>query len=320
MVSSIRTISLLLLLFCQAVAASAVRIEMMESSELKFLHYRLGDVSRIEVEDSELKRQLAGVRLGKAPRPGYVSHITKQQVDAVIRRNYPGLSRSIEWLGPDVTKLTSLGKELPGRKIVDVAQEYLERKLRQRYSTIYVSTEDYITSMIVPMGDVRLAANLPRDYRLSRRMAVWVDVNVDGDDYQTVPVWFDVSVFEEALVANKALEKNSSLKEGDFSRLVVDIAVIGGEPVTEVESLAGMRLSSPIEESTVLISDVLEITPLIAKGQKVTVYTSSGKVSLSTTAIALHDGKLLQKVSVQNPKYNTHYTATVIGQGMVKVD
>lgn len=298
---------------------AGARVSLNPETELKAFHYRLGDIATVTADDAGLQAELSNLVVGKAPRPGYVGYVTRHELSALIERAMPNLYRQLDWAGPGRVKLKSIGSMFPGSRIQQAAYDRIYEYLRERYEDFSVGLVDNETiSPILPAGDVSITANLP-DTALNKRMAVWVDVHVNKNLYQSVPVWFSVSVYQEVLAANRTLARHDIPRESDFVRVVKDIVSLQGEPVDSAEALQGMRLKQPLREGALLSSAMLEIQPLVVRGQEVKVYASAGKVSLSTKAIALHDGRMLQKISVQPPESGLSYAATVIGQGQVRV-
>lgn len=313
------TLMLIGLLGYGGAANADVRVTLNPETELKSLHYRLGDIATVTADDAGLQVELSNLVVGKAPRPGYIGYVTRHELSALIERKVPNLYRQLDWSGPGRAKLKSIGSAFPGSRIQQAAYDRIYEYLRERYEDFSVGLVDNETiSPVLPSGEVSITASLPSTV-LSKRMAVWVDVYVSESLYQTIPVWFSLSVYREVLAASRTLDRHDIPREGDFVRVVEDITTLQGDPVSSVEALQGMRLKQPLHEGALLSAAMLEIQPLVVRGQEVRVYASAGKVSLSTKAIALHDGRMLQKISVQPPESGLSYAATVIGQGQVRV-
>jgi flagella basal body P-ring formation protein FlgA len=296
-----------------------VLVTLNPETELKSLNYRLGDIAAVVADDVRLQTELSNLIVGKAPRPGYTGYVTRHELSALIERAMPNLYLQLDWSGPGRARLTSIGSLFPGSHIQQAAYDRIYEYLGERYEDFSIGLADNETiSPVLPSGEVSITANLP-DTALNKRMAVWVDAHVNGSLYQSIPVWFSVSVYQEVLAASRTLDRHDIPRESDFVRVVEDIASLQGEPVDSMEALQGMRLKQPLREGALLSSAMLEIQPLVVRGQEVKVYASAGKVSLSTKAIALHDGRMLQKISVRPPESGLSYAATVIGQGRVRV-
>lgn len=305
---------------CVAMAGTPVRVTLHEEVELESIRYRLGEIADIVTDDARLFAKLSNLVVGQAPRSGYNGYITRNELAAFVEREVPAAYRRLEWRGAGKVQLRAVGSAYPGDRIQRAAYERLYEYLSEYYDDFSIGLVNNETaSPILPLGDVSITAYLP-GAELNKRMTVWVDIHVEDMLYQSVPVWFSVSVYQEVLAAARKMERHDIPRASDFVREVSDITSLRGVPVDSMEALQGMRLKRPLSEGALLSSSMLEIVPLVVRGQQVKVFASAGKVSLSTTAIALHDGDMLQKINVQNPKRDLTYAATVIGQGRVKVD
>jgi flagella basal body P-ring formation protein FlgA len=302
-------------------AHADVQLRLRPEVELLTAHYRLGDIAEITAKGSDagLQQKLTRLVVGRSPRPGYWGYATRQQLGAQIDRAFPGIYGRLDWSGAPKTRLGAAGTAFDGARIVQTAQTFLTGHLGDAYTQFNISQSEPVPALVLPHGEVQLSARLPSD-RLSKRMPVQVDVTLEGEPYQTVTVWFDVSVFAEVLAAKQDLPALAALDEAEFTLDRRDIAVLRDAPVVTASALTGMRLKQPLVQGDALAVSMLEPVPAVAKGQQVEVFVAAGKVSLQTTAVALSDGDVAQRIRVRHIGDSINYPAIVIGRGQVKVD
>jgi flagella basal body P-ring formation protein FlgA len=308
-------------LIFSGVAAASVQIRLQEEAELKTANYRLGDIAVVQVDgDIGLQRELSQLVVGKSPRPGYWGHVTRQQLGVSIDRALPGLYGRLVWSGAMKTRVKAGGIAFPGERIVEVAQAHLYSRLSAEHGQFSVGLLEPVADLQLPEGETILTARLPEVLQLGKRMAVPVDIALEGQAYQTVTAWFSVTVFAQVLTANRDLPALSPLQESVFKREYRDIAGLQGLPVTGSSALEGMRLKQPLAKGAALSASLLEPLPAVVKGQQVAVYATAGQVALKTTAVAMSDGDMLQRIQVRHVEDSINYPATVVGRGQVRVD
>lgn len=307
------------LVFSGAVSAS-IQIKLNQESELLTARYRLGDIAVVSSQDSSLQYRLSALEVGKSPRPGYWGYVTRQQLGALIEQAFPGAYRRLEWSGAAKARITAGGVAFSGDGIMGVAHESLLTYLGQRYADFSVGITEAPEPIMLPYGRVEMSVKLPEQLQLKKRMSVWVDIKIDEELYQSIPVWFSLSVFADVLVAMEEMPRHSIPVVERFVREYRDITSLNGEPVAAAAELVGMRLKSRVRKDVLLSANMLEPLPLVAKGQKVTVYANAGTVTLKTTGVALHDGDMLHRVNIRHPHNSINYPAVVVGQGQVRVE
>jgi flagella basal body P-ring formation protein FlgA len=319
----VRSFTLLLItawLLYSSAAGASVRIQLHAEAELMTASYRLGDIAAVKTEDSALQRELSALVVGKSPRPGYWGYATRQQLGAQIARAFPDIQRQLAWSGALKTRVKAGGVSFPGERITDTAQTYLSARLGAEHEHFSLGPVEPTANPLLPRGEVTLSAGLPAELPLSKRLPVPVEIVIDGESYQTVTVWFAVSVYAHVWSAKQDMPALSTPLASAFSREYRDIAALKGAPVVDLAVLDGMRLIKPLTQASVLSTAMLEPLPAVVKGQQLAVFAYAGKVALRTTAVALSDGTVGQQIRVRHVEDSINYPAVVIGQGRVKVD
>lgn len=294
---------------------ACLRLELLAEATVPGTVYRLGDVARSAGQGCAASEAL---ELGRTPRPGYWAHVTRQQIAARLEREWPGARRALHWRGADTVRVAPLGEAVAGARVARVAEAALRSELVARYARVEIAPVDAPDELLVPAGRVVLRAADLAGVTPSRRLAVWVDVEVDGRHYRSVPVWFGVSAWSRALAVVRDLESHHVLEPGDLGETVVDVAVLGHPPVVDPALATGQRLRRPLAEGDVLLAAHVEPAPMVQRGTLVDVFARSGHVVLRAKGQAQSDGDLDQRILVTNPKNGERYAAIVVGQGQVE--
>ena len=303
------------------VLPSELAVSFKDAIQVSNRTYVLKDIASLSTTNTELVRKLEHVVIGDAPRPGQSSQLSKYSVLARIEEKVPGVTSLIDWQGPSIARVVSVGRHVDGQLIVDAAHQKLKRWLRSSLADEVIATAHpvgRVKSLTFPAGQLSYKARLSNAIRLRPRISVWVDVEVAGEVFDTIPVWFAVTAHKKVLVSTGPQARGEKLSTGGFVYEDRDISGLASQALDKIPE-GEYRLRSRLSPGEVLMAGNIEQVPEIEKGDLVTVLAEHGTVSLKVKAKALSDGRLNQEIVVENPQSKASYTATVIGKKFARV-
>jgi hypothetical protein len=182
-----RTPALALALALAAAPAVADEVYLRAESAVPGAYFTLGEIAEVHALDSRAQA-LRDLRVGRSPRAGGVLALERGAVQRWLQRAQAG----VRVLGAE----TAVVRRGPLRELgFDEVRTEAERALRRALAAAY---EDLALdapagrALLVPAGDVRLSARPPAPLAEEDRATVWVNVAVDGEHYQSVPLVFGV--------------------------------------------------------------------------------------------------------------------------------
>ena len=87
----------------------------------------------------------------------------------------------------------------------------------------------------------------------------------------------------------------------------------------EPELLSGMRLRMPLLAGAALSIDAVEQAPVVRRGQQVTMLVRTAGIEIRAAGIAMSDGQLSERISVQNQTTRRQVEAVVRSSELVEV-
>jgi flagella basal body P-ring formation protein FlgA len=287
-------------------------LRLKETVEITAATYTLEDIVTLEGFPEEQKGLLERVDIGQTPRPGQWMHVTQTQIAAVLENVSPGITRKIQWQGPGFVRIRGGGVRCDRRALKQSALCFLQHRLREQYDDVSVRLVGEPRPVITTAGRVSFHPKMSRALRLRKRMPVWVDIHVEGEHFQTLPLWFDVSVQMPVWVVQRNLDPKAPMTADSVKKSIRDIAGLDGEPLRKA-SLDGLRTVRPLAQGKILTTDDVAPIPAVSRGDVITVIAGHGMVRLWVKAVALADGTVSQLIDVQNPNSGESFRATVIG-------
>lgn len=261
--------------------------------------------------------------IGISPRPGKSLKVSRAKIKGIVAKKRPDLFNDINWSGSNIITLSSQGQEVALKTVYQLAKENLNYWLASKgYQKIATKRLTKLNTITVPVDSKLSFAPIIRTGldKASKRMAVWVDLFVDGERYHSYQLWFEVSAIQEVLVSKVDVSKGVSLHADMLERAWIDITDVKGVPVLDEAELWQKQLKSPLKAGNVIVASQLFIPSLVTKGQLVKVHVSLGTINIETTALAMGDGQLKDAIQVLNPLTKKSYTAIVVDQNRVKVE
>jgi len=306
-----------------ASAAPEITIHLKETVLAGDVRYTLRDISEVTTADLKIKRELERIEIGLSPRIGYTGLVTRAEVSKRLEIQMPTVRGHIVWSGSDVIRVRGVGREIQAEKLVAQAGEYLATQLRQLLGDvgrIEIEKVGTVDELNVPTGTVSVVTRTAANQQLKQRMCVWLDVQVNGQVYRTIPVWFGVRAYRPVLVARQSIDVRSTVRAEDFIVEDRDVAGVSGKVARVSEDFRDLWTRRPIMIGEVVTSDSLEERPLVQSGRNVRVTIVSGPVRIDTSGVAQMDAKLGDDVTIRNMASKETFTARVVQENTVEVN
>jgi flagella basal body P-ring formation protein FlgA len=127
-----------------------------------------------------------------------------------------------------------------------------------------------------------------------------VTVRCDGVVHWTVYLSVTIDSEFSVLVANRPLARDTELTAVDFDLMPRRLPGLTTDYVTKPSMLTGQRLRQAISSGEALSLEALTPSNLIHRGQQVTLIAGAGDFQVRMNAVALSDGRLSDRIRVQN--------------------
>jgi flagella basal body P-ring formation protein FlgA len=127
-----------------------------------------------------------------------------------------------------------------------------------------------------------------------------VAVRCDGAMRWTIYVSVSIESEFAVLVASHALARDAEIGAADFELQTRHLPGLTTDYVSAAAALAGQRLRRPLASGEALSLEALTPTNVIHRGQEVTLIAGAGGFQVRVSAIALSDGRLSDRIRVQN--------------------
>lgn len=298
---------------------SVIEVELKKVAIVSETQVKLSDLLTLRAADRRLETAMENTILGRAPRVGYQKLISRHKVLAALSKLRSAKNAwSIVSTNNSVI-VKAVGESYALYDVIHLAEKQLRKDLKSQYSTFDIRSIVKQKDILRPHGKVDLRVKQVDVANVKKRMRVWVDIKVASVHYQTIPVWFAVSVQKFTLVAKHKIRSGQVLNNNMFYRKEIDVTGVAGKVVAAETLLVDKRLRVHLQENGVLTHAVLEQLPEVVAGNEVRVSVHNGSIKILTKAIALQDGHVGDTVMVSNLKSDENYLTIVVGRHQVQI-
>lgn len=176
-----------------------------------------------------------------------------------------------------------------------------------------------LSDVQVPLGAVELRVDLSENEDLRGRMMVPVEIFVDGEKIDTRRIDVEASLEVEVWTAKYNLPRGKVITTDHVTKTLVNLTETRGRPYRADESIIGMRVTRTVPGGAVLVSGMVEKSPLVKKGDVVTIIVRDGAVTVKTFGIVQKTANLQAMVPVVNLDSGIKIFARVVDKSTVCV-
>lgn len=305
---------------CFAVPAFAgpLIIAVQDKAAVKGPYITLGEIAAITGEGADRIGQLAGLRLGYAPSPGSSTVLTRELLGTRLAATGADFSDVVWQTSPSVTIVTE-SQVVSGQQLTDAATQAVYSKLAGIAGELTVTPAAVPADVLVPLGTLQVAAEIPAGVRFTGFTTAYLTISVDGQRYTSIPVRLTVKLYQQVVVAARAISGREVLTAEDIRLERADTGRLAAGYITDSNEAIGLQSRRLIMQGAVITGQLLEKPVLIARGSTVTVVARVGDIEVTASGQALQDGVKDQLIRVQNTNSRRIITARVIDNATVLV-
>ena len=335
-----------------AAPADAGTVRLRASAVVVANEMRLVDVCDLGGFDPRTETQAAAIVLGASPAEGHTVSIQMETVRGALSRigmnmadvTFGGamqclVSRpAVRAVSSPATYRASARSNTPrlmdtegasrtestgaaSRTLRDAVYEHFTKELERYHGR---------PDIVFDRGDAETLGLLAHDQAFTVRtrnevplglVQVEIDVVVDGKVDRTISLAVNVSMLREVFVARRAINQGVTLAATDIERRSLSFNRVGGRlGVVDSNRIIGKRAKRFMALGSVIRMDLLELVPLVHRGQLVRLTSRAGGIHIVTSGKAMQGGMLGETITVRAvDRGRLQFEATIVGAGAVEV-
>jgi len=300
--------------------AAEVTLELRPDVVLSGPRVTLSDLAQVSSPDVALQKHLAAMLVGRAPLVGHVEQRSRAELDLLLRSQVLRGDQPIVWRGAALVKIRRASQPLPVDQLVAVARRYVQRRFDADRDGVDIRLDGVLSDVAAPLGEVELSARMAGASRLRTRMAVWVDVIVQGGLYRSVVVPLLVNERRPVYVARHALAAGGGVTADDFELREEDVAGLADEPLVPGGLAAPARMRQQLDAGQVATVRQVALAGTVLRGDEVRLRAGGAGIAVETNAYAQGNGVVGQRIPVRPMNSNETIMAWVTAPGVVSME
>jgi len=199
-------------------------------------------------------------------------------------------------------------------------KKYICRQLRKSESDVVVSRFKVKGNKPVPAGKISFKLFQKNRIRPKGHVKLIAAVNVNGQVENEVMLSGYIDVFESVVCTSRDLKREEVIKKDDVYLRKMKGARLSPTVITDMDKVTGLRAKHNIKADTCLKEWMLEKSPVVEKGDLITIFAESGDLKVTAPGRVLMKGCTGEIIKVQNLMSKMNIYATVVDKSTVMVE
>lgn len=199
-------------------------------------------------------------------------------------------------------------------------KKYVCRHLSKTESDVVVSRFKVKGNRPVPKGTVSFKLLQKNGIRLQGHVKIIAQVNVNGQEKNEVLLSGYIDVFESVVCTSRNLKRGDIIEKDDVYLTKRNVSRLSPKVLTHMDKAKGLRAKHNIKADTCLKEWMLEKTPVVERGDIITISAESGDLKVTVPGKVLQKGCPGDLIRVQNLMSKKYIYAKVVDGSTVMVE
>jgi flagella basal body P-ring formation protein FlgA len=300
-------------------AAEKTTVAVFEKAEIDASEIFLGEIAQIDGNDHQLIQQLKKVVIGKAPLPNRSRIIETGYIKLRLKQNGFDLSE-LDLQSPPKVEISRSFIEVSKPEMEEIVSNFIDTKALKGNKLARIKNLCVPDGIILPRGRVTYQVFPPRNSTYLGKIPLSIRFSVDGHLRKKVWATVTIEMFVDVVVAKEPLGKHKRIEEDDIVLKKLDLAHLPSNVITDPQAVLGKRTSRSIHPQTVLRTDLIELPPVVKRGDIVVIVAESKGLRITALGKAKRRGGRGERIPVENFDSRKILYAQVIDSRTVKVE
>jgi len=300
-------------------AEESVSIRMMEKATVVGPKVSLGDVADLIGKNNAILSKLRRLDLGMAAPAGRQIKIKKGYVKIALRRE--GYSdKDFVLSGAETTGVLTDSQQFSTAELLASLRTFVTKAVGAPPEDVDVQLSGLDKKITLPAGDVRAEFRPPLSGNYEGTVFLTTELSVNGHSVKVLPLRVKVEISHPVVVTKRNIEKGDKFTTENvvISRRPTSAVMRGS--IGRLEDVLGRSAAAPIPPGTVVRMTEIFDPPLIKQGSLVQAVVRKANVEITVEARAVENGKVGDRIRVENTESHKVLKGKVLNEKTVLVD
>jgi len=300
--------------------AGFITIRGFEKAEINIDVIYLGQIAKIEGDDSALVQKVKEIVISSAPLPGKIRYLNENYIRLRLKQAKIDLSQ-IRLEAPERIEVTRGFVEITKEDIKKVVSDYLYANIPWDRDKVKIKDIRVTDTVILPKGKITYSVEPIKNTDFKGSVPLPLHFKVDGKFQKRILVTAGIDVLAEVVVTRRPLRRNRKITEDDIEIKLKNLAELPSNIILAGEEVLGKRAKTNIDANQVLRPDLIEFPPLVKRGDVVVVIAESGGLRITALGtVEEREGRKGERIKIENIDSKKSLYARVLDSKTVQVD
>jgi flagella basal body P-ring formation protein FlgA len=300
-------------------AADVTRIRILPNVQINDEEILLGEIAGIKGDDPLLVQKLNSIVVAKSPLPGGSRTLENQVFKMRLKQSGIDLSQLVLNIPAKVVVARNC-IEVSRERIKALVSDFIEKNILKDHVDGRIKDIQVANGLQLPNGRITFKITPPPNRDLLGKIPFSVHFDVNGKFYKRVWATATVELMSEVVITKKPVGRHKPITEDDVELLKMDLTKLPSGVITDLEAVLGKRTIRSIGAKTVLRANLLELPPLVKRGDVVVIIAESGGLKITALGQVKKTGRLGENIPVMNYDSKKILYGRVMDSSTVKVE
>ena len=315
----ISLVPFLLLVFCSLSTAGTSTIIIHKSSLVNEKMIHLGDISQIKGENLHLNQKLSSIVIGRSPLPSNSRYIDKEYIEVRLRQNKINPS-GVKVHYPEKIEVCRDYLRVSKGKITEIMRNYIFKEIPWDRDTVKIKRINVSSDLVLPKGDVTYEVTPLKYWNFVGSKSIPVIFRINDAYKKKIWVGVEIEVLTDVVVSSKRLNRYRIASKEDLRLEKRDMARVPRNVITKLEEVVGKRIKRRIDVGSIITADLLDLPPVIRRGDMVTITVETDILKITTLGEARKNGLEGEMIKVLNIASRKEVYGIVMDPKTVKIE
>ena len=278
----------------------------------------LGEISDIRGEDHYLNKKLGSIVIGRSPQPDRSRYIDERYIEVRLKQNKIDLA-SVDVRYPEKIEVYREYTRISKDRIKEIILEYLENAIPWDKDSVEIRVVNIPSDLILPQGRVTCDVTPLKHWTYMGRGSIPLIFKVNDTFKKKIWVAVEIDVFGEVVVSPKHLGKFKVVSKEDVRLEKRNLSQLPRNTVSALEEAIGKRTKRVIDANSVITADMLDIPPVVRRGDLVTLIVETDALKITTLGEVKESAIKGETIRVLNVSSQKEIYGMVVDSSTVKV-
>jgi len=212
------------------------------------------------------------------------------------------------------------GRTVELGEMAEILEQRLRERITVRYQRLELKDVRCLEKIAAPSGLLSWDVILPEQARRGGPVTATLVLSVNGKEFKKIRISARADLYADVVATTHYLKRHHEIQEGDIQLVSRNISLLPRDVVTDMEEVLNMRTTSSLNSQEVLRKSLIQVPPLVKKGDRVMMLVENEQFKIITWGEVKEDGHKGDRIKMVNLSSRKEVLGRVVSAGTVMIE